>query len=129
MGSTSRGTWKQFERVIAAAWDKVFGSADEVIKRNILSGANNRRDDGSSRPGDVALPKWLDVLVEAKYRSSFLHHALYRNAVADAAKHKLTHTILYTRQKHEVGYLAVLSADLFHDLLALPGAKELLSRK
>lgn len=128
MAYTSRGTWKQFERVAAAAWNAVFGTPDFVIKRNILSGANNRNDDGSPRPGDVKLPDWLDVIIECKYRSSFLHHALFKAAQADAAKHKLSHTVLYTKLKREQGALVVLDADLFHRILAAPGVKDILKK-
>lgn len=128
MAPTSRGTWKQFERVVAAAWDKVFGTPEFSIKRNILSGANNRNDNGSPRPGDVKLPDYLDVLIECKYRVSFMHHTLFRTAQADAAKHNLTHTILYTKLKRETGALVVLDADLFHRILAATGVNDLLTK-
>lgn len=128
---THRSTWKSFERVIADAWNRIFGTDKITIKRNPLSGANNRKDSGDPRPGDVCLPDTLglSILIEAKYRSSFLHHRLFRTAQQDAAKHKITHTILYTKSKGETGYLAVLDADLFHKILAIEGARNVISNQ
>ena len=51
-------TWKQFE-ARCAGW---FGT-----KRNPLSGANNRGDQGQPRPGDVI---YEHALIECKHRAS-----------------------------------------------------------
>ena len=103
--STSRSTWKAFEREIAAAWG---------THRTPLSGANSRHGGG-----DIIMLDGLDALVEAKLRAAFEHHRLFRAAQADARKHKVTpaNVFLYTRKKGEHGALVTMDAGLFHELL------------
>jgi hypothetical protein len=103
-GSTSRSAWQEFERRIAA----VFGS-----RRNVMSGALNSTDDGEPRPGDVVIPRGLDLLVECKLKSNFTHHALFREARADATKHKVKHALLFTKRKGDQGYLVVIRGEDF----------------
>ena len=127
MGSTHSATWKSFERVIALAWTAATGIN---CARNILSGANNRSDTGKPRPGDVVISPDFngDVIIEAKLRAKFAHHALFVAAKADAKKHGIRETLLYTKQKSQVGYLVTMEADLFHKMLAIPEVQRLLQR-
>jgi hypothetical protein len=119
--STNKNTWKAFERDIARTdWDS---------ERNPLSGSNSRQDDGSPRGGDVIIPQGTDVLVEAKYRASFLHHGLFEAAEADAKKHKKAQAILYTKQKRSHGWLVVLDGILFSQIVRIPQVQELLAKK
>ncbi len=126
--ATSRGTWKKFESVIAEAWTAAIGLK---CLRNPLSGANNVNDKGGRRGGDVIIHSDFeaDVQIEAKYRSSFMHHGLFKDAKEDAKKHGFTHTILYTRLKSERGYLVVLEEDLFHKMLGIPEVQKLLQKE
>ncbi len=120
-GPTSSGTWKAFERAVALKdWDS---------KRNPLSGANNRSDDGSARPGDVIMPEGINAVVEAKYRASHAHHTLFAGAKADAEKHGRKHAVLYTKVKREHGWLVVLDGELWSQIVRLPVVQELLSAK
>jgi hypothetical protein len=117
-GPTSKSAWTGFERAIALKdWDST---------RNPLSGANNRSDDGSARPGDVIMPKGVNAIVEAKYRASHAHHTLFDAARIDASKHKRKHAILYTKVKREQGWLVVLDGALFSQLIRIPEVLELL---
>lgn len=122
---TARGTWKNFETVVAEAWTKALGL---LCKRNPLSGANNRDDRGGLRPGDVVIHSdfHADCIIECKYRASHAHHTLFREAQADAKKHSLSHAILYTKVKNEEGYLVVLNAALFHQMLESKDVQNLL---
>lgn len=120
MASTSKGTWKAFERIVAAT--------DWNSKRNPLSGANSRQDDGSPRGGDVILPARYDVLVECKYRASHAHHTLFEAVQADAAKHRKRWAILYSKVKRTSGWLVVLDGALWTKVLALPEVQKLLEK-
>lgn len=124
MGKTSKSAWTGFERRVARSdWDS---------DRNPLSGANNKDDGGAARPGDVILDyKVWDHLVECKFRAKHAHHALHRAAQEDAKKHKRDPklTVLYTKQKHEIGHLVVITGDLFTEILQVPGVKELFKKK
>lgn len=128
MASTSRGTWKAFERRVAADIDGALNDPKVTVKRNITSGANNRRDNGDPRPGDVVLPEDVDAIVECKLRASHAHHKLFKEAKEDAKKHHLSHTLLYTKVKGEHGYLIVLEADLFHRLLEIKEVQEVFKK-
>lgn len=125
--ATSRATWKNKEKWIAAAWTRVIGL---LCVRNPLSGANNVTDKGERRGGDVIINADFkdDVLIEAKYRAKHAHHALYREAKADAKKHKKAHTLLYTSQKNEEGQLVIMDADLFHRLLEIKEVQEVFKK-
>jgi hypothetical protein len=118
MAKTSKSCWTGFERRVAAQ--------DWASKRNPLSGANSRQDDGSPRGGDVIIPQGLDVLVECKLRASFAHHTLFADAVADAVKHKKRHAILYTKKKHDHGWLVTVDGGLWNKLLQIEGVMDAL---
>jgi hypothetical protein len=90
-----------------------------------MSGALNSKDDGTPRPGDVVIPAGYDLLIEAKLRATFQHHTLYREAAADAKKHGLTNTVLFTRSKGQRGYLAIVDNETFERILSVPGVREL----
>lgn len=122
MAKTSKSAWTALERRAAEDWDS---------RRNPLSGANNRDDNGDARPGDVILdPQVWNHSVECKYRASHAHHSLFRDAAADSKKHKRDPklAVLYTKQKHEIGHLVVISGELFTEMLAVPGVKELFKK-
>ena len=128
MGKTSRSAWKAAESAVAKAWSEAIGL---LCKRNPLSGANNRNDRGLPRPGDVVVHGDFndDVLIENKMRSKFMHHKLFREAQKDAKKNGKKHTLLYTRQKYENGYLVIMDADLFHRLLKQPSVQKEFQRE
>jgi hypothetical protein len=107
--ATSRSTWKQFERVVAT----IFGSF-----RVPLSGINSRHN-----AGDVIVPPGMEFLAECKYREKFLHHKLFRDAQADAAKNgvKTFNVFLFTKQKSETGFLVTMTGDMFNTLMQIPG--------
>lgn len=88
-------------------------------KRNPLSGANNRCDDGSLRGGDVIIPPDVPFLAECKLRASFAHHALYADAKKDAQKHGKEHAVLYTKKKHQEGWLVTVDGELFTEMIRL----------
>ena len=103
--ATSKSAWTSFERAVAARdWDSF---------RTPLSGENSRHGGG-----DVILPVESPFLVECKLRSKFAHHSLFAEAERDAKKHGKQHPILYTRKKHEHGWLVVIDGELFSALLA-----------
>lgn len=101
MAKTSKSCWTAFERWIASFWG---------TKRTPLSGENSGHGGG-----DIILTGY-DALVEAKLRSKFIHHTLFRAAQADAKKHKINplHTFLYTKLKHERGAIVLMDAEFFH---------------
>ena len=107
------------ERNIASIMSKVLGI---VTTRTPLSGINSGHG-----PGDIICPPGYDFLAEAKYRASFMHHGLYWDAVADAAKHGVNqrNVMLWTKVKREQGMLVTISDELFEALLEA-GGKELL---
>jgi hypothetical protein len=121
-------TWQALERQIAALLSRALGTG---VSRNPLSGASNRRDDGTPRPGDVTVPLGYDFLIEAKYRKASAHHKLFYAAVADALKHKLNtqNTFLVTKTHNQRGYLVTMSSEAFEAFLSLPGAKDLLGKR
>jgi hypothetical protein len=115
------------ERAVAALLTSALGVK---VARNILSGANNVRDDGSRRPGDSTCPAGYDFLTESKYRASFMHHGLYHAAVADAKKHGINPktVTLWTKVKRETGMLVTMS-DEFYCALLLAGGSKLLKKE
>ena len=119
-GPTSKSTWKTFERKVAAT--------DWGSKRNPLSGANSRDDDGNPRSGDVIIPKKFDVIAECKLRSSFIVHTLFKALRADAKKAGKTHPLLYTKLKHEHGWLVTLEGATFSQILKVPEVQKLFTR-
>src|SRR6185312_9307114 len=123
--ATSRTAWQAFEREIGAMLSRCLGA---VCKRNIMSGALNSKDNGDPRPGDVIIPADYDVLIEAKLRAKFMHHSLFREAVADAKKHGIGNAILFTRAKHQRGYLVIMESDLFERMLSVPAVREVLHK-
>jgi hypothetical protein len=127
MSKTASGTWKNAERRPAAAWTDATG---KLCKRNILSGSNNRGDDGKARPGDIVFHSdlKLSLLAECKLRAKHMLHALFKAAEADAKKHGILHTILYTFQKGDHGYLVTMDEALFHKMLSVPGILDLLRK-
>ena len=119
-GPTSKSAWQNFEREVAAAdWDS---------KRNPLSGANNRQDDGTPRGGDVIIPADGDVLIECKYRVRHAHHTLYDDAKVDAKKHGKQHALLYTKVKRDHGWLVVIDGKLWTTILNIPGVRNLFKK-
>lgn len=113
------------EREIAAILSRAFGV---LCKRNVLSGMNNSKDDGSPRPGDVVIPQGFDLLIEAKLRAKFQHHTLFKEAVADAKKHGIRDAILFTRSKGQRGYLATMDSELLERILSVPQVHAVLAR-
>jgi hypothetical protein len=112
-GPTSKSAWTKFERDIART--------DWASERMPLSGENSRHGGG-----DVIIPKYLDVLIECKYRATQKHHTLYKDAIADAAKHGKKHGILYTKVKGDHGWCVVVGGELFSQIIKLPEVQELL---
>lgn len=77
----------------------------------------SRGDDFSRSDVDVKIPDFPMMKVDAKYRASFSHHALYREVKKKYCKEMGDIAILTTRGKHERGELVTLSMDDFSALL------------
>jgi hypothetical protein len=112
-GKTSKSCWSGFERQVART--------DWNSERMPLSGSASRHGGG-----DVIIPKDLDVLIECKLRAAFITHTLFADAVADAVKHKKRHAILYTKRKHDRGWLVTIDGNLWTKLLQIDGVMEAL---
>lgn len=98
------------------------------MKRNILSGANNRKDNGDPRPGDVAIPEGYDMLAECKYAALHRQHTLFDGAQADAAKHKINpmNVFLFTKVKRSQGWLVTMRGEMFNRIIAVPAVHDML---
>jgi hypothetical protein len=86
-----------------------------------LSGVNSRHG-----PGDVIIPENYSLVIECKFRNSFLHHRLFRDAVEDAQRYGIDpkRVLLYTREKNRHGDLVVLDADMLDEILSVPAARQ-----
>lgn len=114
-------TWQTLERAVAEMFSALLGVK---IFRNILSGSNNRTDDGDPRYGDIAFPKGINWIAECKYRSEIGFHRFYDQAVSDAQKagFPLDNAILFSKEKGQHPILATISAKkLFYILGQLDG--------
>lgn len=109
-------TWQTLERAVADFLSPFFGVK---LFRNILSGSNNRTDDGEPRYGDVAFPKGTNLVVECKYRSGISFHRFYDQVVSDAEKAgvNLENVILFSKEKGKKPILATISLPLLSKLL------------
>lgn len=109
-------TWQTLERAVADMFSELFGTK---IFRNILSGSNNRRDDGEPRFGDVALPNYIRWVVECKYRSGIGFHRFYDQAQDDAEKagYPLDNVIVFSKEKGKNPVLATIGAKKLFQIL------------
>ena len=112
MGATAKETWKALERRIC----KEFGG-----RRTPLSGSNSQHGTAS----DCIETDYPWLYIEIKLRSSFYHHALFKDA-AKIAQSELCNEqpktpLLITHVKSEESALITLRIE---DFLAILHAKE-----
>lgn len=102
--ATAKRTWQKLEERVCAK----FGG-----RRTPLSGSNSQH--GTSADC-ILCSKLPEAYIEIKFRSSFLHHALFKDA-AKKAKAEGKIPLLVTHQKDEKGELVTLRLDDFLRLL------------
>lgn len=114
----NKSNWKGWEKFVAA----IFG-----WKRNILSGRNNRHDDGSPTIGDVRVPpEYRNLNIECKVRRKFAIVKMFKDISGEAPDKT---TLLFVHEARQLNEESLVVMDVATFRKFWDAAKDKFSQK